>query len=870
MRTMPTGVDTLLAAVSRAHHQRVWVGPPGEALVDMTDYLIPGTIHEEGINEPVDMLVLHFDRSLGSSSLSPLMTADPPIDLNFDVVWEVAVTDQVTAPGSGDWIEKFRGTVWDIDATNNNMVVTCQGQAGRLNERLTLAGQTIAAGTGLEDAIQAVLDGPTPSLGVTLEVPVTPDASLDQTLEVTHQSVLRAALDLAGSIGWVARYWWSESDGEFRFTLMEPPRDKTVADWSTSASRYIAVPEFRRSKADVRNSVIVFYGAVDGSGDQAFVTAEDEDSIDEFGLLESVFREGSDSPLQTQAQAQAFADAFISDMAWPDITHSITDFDLPNIELWDLIELAANDVHYNTTQSYAVQSIRREFPAMGVARITLGLRGKPSAGVGTWRRRMVVAPQQGPPGGQGPPGEPGDESANVLELIRSGPVAGVYQYVVKLGADVAWAMHQRHVFTGNPPSNYTDTVRGTDPIDVNLQNGDVITCPEPEDGSNQVIKGIVTPYGDDDLPCGKGQEYELKAEVDWQAIEQAAADATAAAAGAPATADGKVTTFFQNDAPTAEGEGDLWVDTNDSNKLYRWDGDSWESVRDAGIAQAISDAADAQETADGKIVTFYQNDPPTAEGVGDIWIETDDNNEPHRWDGSNWISIRDGRIAEVESELTALISPLGAILRGTSNPTTRPGGSALVTGDLLIRTDQGSRVYQWDGDSWEAAETTIDGGRITTGEIQTGVLFSGEVTGITGDFSQLTVKDWLRSDNFVDGVSGYELTDTGGQINADVAIRATLTIDTEGIGNSIDFAYDGVPIGAISTSPDTIQLIGAGSGIDLGVQLGISSGDDIVLFASGDLIFTAGTNGYLLHGLPTTNPGGTDRLWRNGFVLNIT
>lgn len=45
-----------------------------------------------------------------------------------------------------------------------------------------------------------------------------------------------------------------------------------------------------------------------------------------------------------------------------------------------------------------------------------------------------------------------------------------------------------------------------------------------------------------------------------------------AADAAQVTADGKVVTFIQASTPTAEGVGDLWIDSDDKNKLYRWNG----------------------------------------------------------------------------------------------------------------------------------------------------------------------------------------------------------------------------------------------------------------------------------------------------------
>jgi len=129
------------------------------------------------------------------------------------------------------------------------------------------------------------------------------------------------------------------------------------------------------------------------------------------------------------------------------------------------------------------------------------------------------------------------------------------------------------------------------------------------------------------------------------------------AATAQGTADGKVTTFYQDAEPTAEGYGDLWVDTNDKNKLYRWTDlatDAWVEVRDTDIAQAIADAGTAQSTADGKIVTFYQDDIPTSEGAGDLWIDTNDENKLYRAAiaGANeikvgeWVLVRDEGIAD--------------------------------------------------------------------------------------------------------------------------------------------------------------------------------------------------------------------------------
>lgn len=143
----------------------------------------------------------------------------------------------------------------------------------------------------------------------------------------------------------------------------------------------------------------------------------------------------------------------------------------------------------------------------------------------------------------------------------------------------------------------------------------------------------------------------------WDAEEQAVVTPTAptvydplnspyilAISDAEAAADGKIVSFFQTSAPTAQGVGDIWFDTDDGNKMYRWNGSSWGAAQDTLITTAISDAADAQATADGKVNTFFQDSAPTPEAVGDLWFETDANNAVWRWNGSSWVLAADTRV----------------------------------------------------------------------------------------------------------------------------------------------------------------------------------------------------------------------------------
>lgn len=62
---------------------------------------------------------------------------------------------------------------------------------------------------------------------------------------------------------------------------------------------------------------------------------------------------------------------------------------------------------------------------------------------------------------------------------------------------------------------------------------------------------------------------------------------------AQAAADSKNASYYQNDAPagTAHEIGDIWIDANDNDKLYSWDGDSWELAQDSAAASSAATTA---------------------------------------------------------------------------------------------------------------------------------------------------------------------------------------------------------------------------------------------------------------------------------------
>ncbi len=106
----------------------------------------------------------------------------------------------------------------------------------------------------------------------------------------------------------------------------------------------------------------------------------------------------------------------------------------------------------------------------------------------------------------------------------------------------------------------------------------------------------------------------------------------------------KLTIFKQDGIPTSVAVGDLWFDTNDGNKLYR-----------AGMIGADQIAVGEWELVAATAITvFAQNSIPTSTAIGDLWYDTDDSNKPYRAAsvGANtiasgqWVLVNDLRAAD--------------------------------------------------------------------------------------------------------------------------------------------------------------------------------------------------------------------------------
>lgn len=144
----------------------------------------------------------------------------------------------------------------------------------------------------------------------------------------------------------------------------------------------------------------------------------------------------------------------------------------------------------------------------------------------------------------------------------------------------------------------------------------------------------------------------------------------------------------------------------------KWD----QAVTDA--SKALADAKDAKVTADGKARTFFQDTPPVASGIGDIWFDTSDYNHRYWWDGSKWADVSD------TSPVDASRRPITAQGLGGTIHFDQHGYRAVrkADGKVMQHFDLETGSNYWEGDG-------VFRGRVEASE----GYFHGEVKSIDAD-----------------------------------------------------------------------------------------------------------------------------------------
>lgn len=276
--------------------------------------------------------------------------------------------------------------------------------------------------------------------------------------------------------------------------------------------------------------------------------------------------------------------------------------------------------------------------------------------------------------------------------------------VAKVTGSKAWGDNAQKVADLETLANSANTLASQAQSLASVKNTTYYASSAPTGSTNNPLKTGDLWFNSSTLALKRYNGYS------WVAVDnKQIAQAVAAAATAQSTADGKIKTYSQTNAPVNNSTdpldiGDLWIDTDDNNKLYRWNGSNWINVRDAGIAAANELAAQATKIANNKVATYYTTETPSNPTTGDLWIDstTDSNgkkaNVLKRYNGSTWVKMDSPYILEAyKNAETAQATADKKIM--TFLQAEAPTGTAnepLDEGDFWIDSKDGNKLYRYN------------------------------------------------------------------------------------------------------------------------------------------------------------------------------
>ena len=300
------------------------------------------------------------------------------------------------------WITIFDGFISNIDFGDETVNVSardlsaplaftfCRPLAANSYKEKIYGDDT--SGVAIQTVIQAIIDDHVPAGGMiggapTLDVPVSPSWNLrKRTLDFAP--ILDNITGKSDQIGWALRYKWNDTLEEFRLTLYEPERASPTVLRTFDVDDYWQMSRASMNEDNIRNVCEVVYtnrsGTADSTGQfpRARVSASDSASIALYGERYCQIAEEAASQIDTSTEAQALADAAVSDLAYPKSIVEVTAPFLLETELQDYYAFQTDGVHFDADLEVAVTGYRHSFDAKDAfGQTELSLRGVPASGV---------------------------------------------------------------------------------------------------------------------------------------------------------------------------------------------------------------------------------------------------------------------------------------------------------------------------------------------------------------------------------------------------------------------------------------------------------------------------------------------------------
>lgn len=305
--------------------------------------------------------------------------------------------------------------------------------------------------------------------------------------------------------------------------------------------------------------------------------------------------------------------------------------------------------------------------------------------------------------------------------------------------------------------------------------------------------------------------------------------------------DGKTKAYYQATAPTSGmTEGDIWFDTDDGNKQYYYTGSAWVSVQDTAIAAAQSAATAAQTTADGKNRVYRQTSQPSGGtyAEGDLWFDTDDDNKIYRYTSGSWgtaVTLGNNALASISANkitagtIDASVITVSNINAGNISTGTLAAdriAAASITGTKIAAgTITASNIATATITATQIAAGTITASNIATGTITATQIAAGTITTdklVAGTLTGYTVQTSSGSNAVIlQGSSNALSFKVSGSVVGNIVPLSSFGVLTH-YGATPDPSGGTFPqmfVGSANASMFASSTIGVGVGTSTGVQI---------------------------------------------------
>lgn len=274
----------------------------------------------------------------------------------------------------------------------------------------------------------------------------------------------------------------------------------------------------------------------------------------------------------------------------------------------------------------------------------------------------------------------------------------------------------------------------------------------------------------------------------------------------------------------------------------------------------------AQATADSKNATYYQDAQPTGGTyeVGDMWIDTNDNDKLYTWDGTAWSLTQDSAsassaaqtaynaaIASLQPSASTIVNASNQITAVNTNGITVYSGANASSGARIVMNSAGIAGF-------DATSTNASTGATFSISASTGAAsFKGSITG-----SEITGSTLNISGNTIINSSGY-LTAVGASFSGAITgstFTSTNYASGTGISISGSSGIDQIKFNVGGVEKASLAVVSGGLVITSGSsQLTMTNAGAISLSsASNTLLMSAAP--YFTGGSGSNTGGGTGSL----------